>query len=641
MHYLLLLFFCVQVAFGQLNISPQYPSPGDEITLTYDATETELKDVAELEFILYSFDENEDRPIAHLVPHHKSDDGAIATFLTNASTKLISVVVRDASDREVMDNNDKKGYQKLMCSGEEPIKGAYLKKASLKGSWGGLFGLDRDQEKAVVLMEKEVKMHGPLSDEDHMMYLRTLNRVDEEKASSAIIATIDKMKAVKRPDEEQLMKIKSLYDLAKDTEGAERIAKKIKKKFPGGEFENSSNIDAYFDTKDWDEKVKLYHAINPDKLSENAKNTYQYMASNLATHFSSEGDFDKFGEYMDKVEDPMRIASAYNSAAWKMSGETLDATPSHAEKGLELSRKSLELLEDFYADESNRPNYYIMKDWKYNMKYSQGMYSDTYALLSYHVGNMEEALKYQQASCELTDFDDPGMNERYTLFYEKVKGPKAAGEIIENLIREGHASQKMRDQFRKIFVEHYSKEDVYNKYMAELEKESRRKLEEELMEQMIDLESPSFVLKNLDGEEISLESLKGKVVVLDFWATWCGPCIKSFPGMQQAVDKYADDPEVEFLFVDTWQSEENKEENARKFLDENEYNFHVLMDNEDKVVADYKVSGIPTKFILDKNQRIRFKSIGFSGSDEKLVNELTLMIDYLKKENNKNKVSMK
>jgi hypothetical protein len=51
------------------------------------------------------------------------------------------------------------------------------------------------------------------------------------------------------------------------------------------------------------------------------------------------------------------------------------------------------------------------------------------------------------------------------------------------------------------------------------------------------------------------------------------------------------------------------------------------MDNEDKVVAQFKVDGIPTKFVIDKNGNIRFKAVGFDGSDDKLMSELTAMIE--------------
>ncbi|HRO71247.1 MAG TPA: TlpA disulfide reductase family protein, partial [Chitinophagaceae bacterium] len=125
----------------------------------------------------------------------------------------------------------------------------------------------------------------------------------------------------------------------------------------------------------------------------------------------------------------------------------------------------------------------------------------------------------------------------------------------------------------------------------------------------------------------SASSLKGKVVVVDFWATWCGPCKASFPGMQKMVSKYKDKDDVRFIFVDTWERVENKEKNAADFIAGNKYSFHVLMDNDNKVVEDFKVEGIPTKFVIDKDGLIRFKSVGFDGSDDKLVKELTAMIE--------------
>lgn len=150
--------------------------------------------------------------------------------------------------------------------------------------------------------------------------------------------------------------------------------------------------------------------------------------------------------------------------------------------------------------------------------------------------------------------------------------------------------------------------------------------------------APAFTLQDMEGKEISLADLKGKVVVLDFWATWCAPCIKSFPAMQMAVDKYKNDPAVEFLFINTWEQRDDPTEFVKQFLSKRGFDFKVLFDKKDPVskrnpvVESYEVSGIPVKFIIDANGNIRHTLTGFKGGDDQAqVEELSGLIESSKK----------
>jgi|GEM_PF-2543270 len=168
---------------------------------------------------------------------------------------------------------------------------------------------------------------------------------------------------------------------------------------------------------------------------------------------------------------------------------------------------------------------------------------------------------------------------------------------------------------------------------------SMSKLKADLAQKMINKPAPAFSLKDLNGKTVSLADLRGKIVILDFWATWCMPCKASFPGMQLAVKKYKNNPNVKFLFVDLWERGDYYADEVRKFIKDSHYDFHVLLDEKlsgsryTKVGQLYNINAIPTKIIIDKKGNIRFTFTGGSATPNKLLDEVTGMIELAEKPN--------
>jgi peroxiredoxin len=153
--------------------------------------------------------------------------------------------------------------------------------------------------------------------------------------------------------------------------------------------------------------------------------------------------------------------------------------------------------------------------------------------------------------------------------------------------------------------------------------------------EMLNKRAIDFTLKSLDGKNVKLSDLKGKIVVLDFWATWCGPCKASFPALQKMHDKYKDNPNIVFLAISTLENEKGDALIAKinEFIEKNNYTFTILLDED--VNRKYGVQGIPAKFIIDRYGKIQFQHVGFEG-EPKMMNDMNAQIqillndDYLK-----------
>lgn len=111
--------------------------------------------------------------------------------------------------------------------------------------------------------------------------------------------------------------------------------------------------------------------------------------------------------------------------------------------------------------------------------------------------------------------------------------------------------------------------------------------------------APSFELIDLDDKKQRLEDYKGKIVAINFWATWCPPCRKELPSMQRAYQDFKDKDFV-ILAVNVGESWDR----VAPFLGNFSLTFPILFDSESKVIEQWKVLGLPTTFILDKQGNV-------------------------------------
>ena len=136
--------------------------------------------------------------------------------------------------------------------------------------------------------------------------------------------------------------------------------------------------------------------------------------------------------------------------------------------------------------------------------------------------------------------------------------------------------------------------------------------------------APNFSLKNLSGDDISLEKFKGKVVILDFWATWCPPCRQSIPELVELQSKYKDEGLI-VLGISMDDSDRTNNNALQDFVQQYQINYTVLRSG-DRVALDFFGSeqmAIPTMFVINREGEIVAKHVGYKpGALEKYLKEI-------------------
>ncbi len=631
-----ILILMLSFLFGSLTaqnfqLSPSQPQSGEVLNFSYEAEGGELA-AENVIAVAYVFEMGE-RLKAIELDLSNIDNTYHGSYSIPEAAQAIFFKFQN-EDGSKVDKNDNEGYHTKIYKDGIPVKNAHLMVSSAYAYSARWLGLESNPEKVKEAFELEMSVKDERFSKDYLPYYATAVKLsDDQEGKESIISFIKSEVSKEGIDEKRLSSLSSTARSLKDKALYNSIQDQIKEKYPSGIVATKAKYTNFRRLKTLDEKLDMYNdAISNHSDKEEMEYTLDNMELGLANAYGAEGDFDKMLEYIAKVTSATSIAGVYNNIAWGCSGESIEGEGHDIKRGMELSKKSLDLIKGEMETLSSKVSFYTDKEWKKRLEGSYGMYSDTYALLAYKNGDVKTALEYQKIACESYDFSDAELNSRYALFTEKAQGPEEAMVLLEDMISQGAADSGMKEQFSRLFKTNVSLDQAADRYLSRLESEARAKHIEEIKEAMFEKETAGFELKNLAGESVTLESLQGKIIVVDFWATWCGPCIRSFPGMQKAVDKYADSEDVAFIFIDTWESVKNKEENAKKFIDENGYSFNVLMDTKDKVVSDFGVKGIPAKFIMDQNGKIRFESTGFNGNDDDLIDEISIVVDILRGE---------
>lgn len=186
---------------------------------------------------------------------------------------------------------------------------------------------------------------------------------------------------------------------------------------------------------------------------------------------------------------------------------------------------------------------------------------------------------------------------------------------------------------RKIFEDFYEKrngkKDGFDAYYAGIEAKLKIKVKEKILKSRIKNPQPmvAFDLKTIEDKTVASANLKGKIIVINIWGTWCGPCVAEMPELQKVHEKYKNDKDVAILTLDS----NDELADVKKFISEKKYTLPVLIDANytDKIPQFSSKRVYPTTLFIDKNGKVSFI---VRGASPDLLETFSWRIDILKED---------
>jgi tetratricopeptide (TPR) repeat protein/peroxiredoxin len=234
-----------------------------------------------------------------------------------------------------------------------------------------------------------------------------------------------------------------------------------------------------------------------------------------------------------------------------------------------------------------------------------------------------EALQVAERSITVTEpkaEDWLNLADAYTM----AQKPDSAFIALDNAINKGWTDKRQLQENSDLAS--LRSDPRWNDLMGKIQKELDRtepQRRQEALKNQLNIPAPAFSYPTMDGKTMDLASLRGKVVVIDFWALWCGWCKKAMPLIQEFWTKYQD-KDVMVLGMNI---RERQRKQVPAFIQKSGYTYPIVY-GEEKVCTDYGVRGIPHLVVIDKNGVIRYINIGYSPD---LTEKLSWQVDSLLK----------
>ncbi|PXY39303.1 hypothetical protein DMB65_18270 [Flavobacterium cheongpyeongense] len=622
------------------------PIPGSALNMTYDAKGGPLENIKEINGYAYVFNdyrwEIEDLKmtksgtvwnVEYTVP--KNCGFMAFKFYGNTDNGLVTDTQQDTGNMLVVFKEPK-----VKMPGAD-LAWATFRNKDFNSQFGGYFkDFTITGDATEYWLKKEVADHGNNFPKFIDTYIKVLKVQKPEKFDELGHRFLgDFVKKMNGQPEEVFLKVHNLYKFElKDQVKADSLETVIQKQFPKGAFQRFKAFQKIMPIADAAEKNKVITQFLADfPYTSDVPDSQKYFYDNIVKT--------QFGYYFETKDykSVLALIPTMNFANLN------DVYHQNISKALYLKVVDPAVIETMAV-----PIIKQMQQKVNDLSYMQGLYwspnqatenaktqLNNELVIQIRMYDMLKKYKEVLETFELLPFEKryekASINDIHVRALETLNKPII--EVLKNAARVNALSEDSTTKLKEAYLKEGKKEADFPAYLEQLKKENNS---EQKIALMNPVPAPVIKVQSADGKAKQLDLNSGKIIVIDFWATWCGPCKKAFPAMQQLVTNFKEDNQVEIYFISTQENKEGYKKEALAYLKEKGLKLDTYFDlvkkdggtnNESfaKYATIFKSSGIPRKVVI-KNGQIRFASEGYSGNPGQLVDELTEVINALKKE---------